>query len=198
MVLDSTIGRVKTRKLERILDSLPEFIYRVYTRPLKRRRAKQEIDVNVLRIRSRTLKRLGHKVPDTLIGKVKTRVRNRIKYSSIGDVYSVVVKTRKLPRKTRLIAVGTAIRVETRPLRRLIGGVITGGIKIPVTAIRILAKPGRAILGAVLRVTIRALKRRSKLIKKLDVNIRIAARKIRTLRRRAVACLLYTSDAADE
>ena len=179
-------GKVTTRKLTRILSKIDETIIRVKAnvlRPLRRGST-----TSARKIRTRTLKRLGQPIP-SFIQRVKTRIRDRIKYSAIGDLSRVVVKTRKLKRTRRAAAIATAIIVETRALRRTVSSIPSVAIRIPVTAIRVL---NRATLGVALnvallipRIAFRVLKRRSKLVQNISAKIKLAKRKIRVLRRSA-------------
>ena len=191
IVLDTTAGSVITRKLERLLDKLPSTVYRIKARVLTRKK-KPKLDANTVRVQTRNLDRRSLHIITGQTISVRTRVRNRLTYSALGDIYRTVVKTRPLDRKKRVVAIGASIIVETRPLRRTVSGIITSGIKIPLSSIRILTRPVRAIALFIPRVVIRILRRKYKWAKVLDVNIKIATNKIRKLTRRVAQAIPAT------
>ena len=195
-VLDATIRRVTVRKLERLINLLPSTALKVKTKILQRipgtkaRAAKLWVDA----AKVRTLKRLRQKAPLTGLAKFKTKVLNRIKHSSITPIRATIVNTRPLKRRQRLAAITASLVVETRPLRRTAIAIPRAVVRIPVTAVRVLhrvtTKPLLAISLFIPRAAIRILRKRSQLIKRFDVKIKIAKRNIRTLKRKTTNAVI--------
>ena len=191
-VLDTLVGKVQTRILQRRINIIAEGIARVKTRVLRPLRTIKAIR-NTHKVKTRTLKRLGKPIP-SLVTRVKTKVLHRLKHSAIAKIPGIL-KTRPLKRITKAILIADAIRVSTRPLRRLTLAPVRAAIKIPVGAIRVLNKLSRPLTTIALalpRILFRVLKRHSKFATKVDAKIKLAKTKIKVLKRKVTQAIPST------